>query len=92
MRTVRIVITGQVQGVGFRMWLAEEAETVDVNGWVANRRDGSVEAVLSGDEDAVELLILICRSGPRGARVAGVSVTAEPAANLRTGFTIRPNF
>ena len=92
MRTVRIVITGHVQGVGFRMWLAEEAETVDVNGWVANRRDGSVEAVLSGDEDAVELMILICRSGPRGARVANVSVTPEPATSVGNGFTIRPNF
>ena len=92
MRTVRIVITGSVQGVGFRMWLAEEAETVDVNGWVANRRDGSVEAVLSGDEDAVELLVMICRSGPRGAKVGGVSVTPEPAVGVGTGFIIRPDF
>jgi acylphosphatase len=85
----RLVIRGIVQGVGFRYAAAEAAEREGVCGWVRNARDGSVEALVQGDDAAVERMVEWCRSGPRGARVS--SVEREPAdvhAEFR-GFTIR---
>jgi len=75
----RLVIAGQVQGVGFRDWLAEKAEALGVDGWVRNRRDGTVEALIAGDTDAVEELARLCRRGPRLARVTSITEElAEP--------------
>jgi acylphosphatase len=70
MRIVRhVVIRGRVQGVGFRAFVEDEALGRGVEGWVRNRRDGSVEAVFAGDADIVAGLIEACRRGPPGARV-----------------------
>ena len=66
---VRLRIHGRVQGVWYRSWLVEEASSRSVDGWVRNRADGTVEAVLAGEPGAVRALIERCREGPRLARV-----------------------
>lgn len=70
----RVVVRGRVQGVGYRAWTEEEALRHDLGGWVRNRRDGTVEAVFSGPDEAVAAMIAACRQGPRGARVDAVDV------------------
>ena len=73
-----LTISGRVQGVGFRYSMIEEAERLGVTGWVRNRRDGSVEAVVDGTPQAVEAILAWARSGPRGARVTEVQVNEVP--------------
>lgn len=75
-RSVRVVITGRVQGVGFRYSLAEAALREGVTGWCRNRPDGAVEAIFCGVAGAVAALEGWCRVGPPGARVETVS--SEP--------------
>lgn len=84
----RVVVHGQVQGVFFRDTTRRVAQQRGVAGWVANRWDGTVEAVFEGDEDAVERLVGFCREGPRGAQVESVDVTEEEPEGL-TGFNVR---
>jgi acylphosphatase len=67
-----VMVTGRVQGVGYRAWLADEAATRGLTGWVRNRRHGSVEAVFAGDEQNVAAMIAACRHGPSFARVENV--------------------
>ena len=74
--TMRLKITGRVQGVGFRYEMSDVAHELGVTGWVRNRRDGSVEAMVSGAPDAVEKIIEWARRGPRSARVTGVEIEA----------------
>jgi acylphosphatase len=82
MNVVRhVVIRGRVQGVGYRMWSEDLAERLGLEGWVRNRRDGSVEAVFAGPEQAVMAAIESCRGGPRGAHVDTIDVE-EGDANL----------
>ena len=69
----RLVITGRVQGVGFRAWTRREARRRGLRGWVRNRSDGSVEALLIGDAAAVDGLAEACRRGPTMARVDGIA-------------------
>ncbi|OZD46465.1 acylphosphatase [Rhodococcus sp. 06-1477-1B] len=88
MRTVTITVSGRVQGVGFRFSLRAEAERLGVHGWVRNRRDGSVEAVLVGDPDAVESVIAWAHDGPAGARVDDLDVL-ESGEQSASGFEIR---
>ena len=66
---VHVTIHGRVQGVGFRAFVAQEAHARRLEGWVRNRRDGSVEAVFAGDAAIVEDMIEVCRRGPLGSRV-----------------------
>ena len=66
---VRIVISGRVQGVWYRGWTADEARARGLDGWVRNRRDGTVEAVFEGARAAVEGMIEACWRGPPAARV-----------------------
>ena len=68
----RLIISGRVQGVGFRDWMVATAERLGVFGWVRNRRDGTVEAVLDGDEAAIAELLRACRRGPRLAEVSEI--------------------
>jgi len=84
----RIVVHGHVQGVFFRDSVRRAAQQRGVNGWVANRADGTVEAVFEGEPEAVERLIAFCREGPRGAQVESIDVTEENPENL-TSFTVR---
>jgi acylphosphatase len=74
MRSVRLLITGRVQRVGYRMWAERTALSLGIRGWVRNRRDGSVELLAIGDDDPVASLIDACRQGPHAAIVTGVSV------------------
>ena len=76
---VRILITGRVQGVGFRAWVCGEARRRGLRGWVRNRHDGSVEALLIGDGPALEAMIEACRQGPAMARVGDIA--RSPAAD-----------
>jgi acylphosphatase len=88
-RAVRVVIAGRVQGVGFRAFVVQEAKRLDVAGWVRNRRDGTVEAVLIGPSDAVEMIIALCRDGPALADVRDVAVSDYAGPEL-TRFTELP--
>ena len=87
LRRVRVRIQGRVQGVFFRDTLRRRAESRGVAGWVTNRGDGTVEAVLEGRESDIEALIGFCRQGPARAEVEDVDVTPEPPEGL-TGFKI----
>ena len=71
-----LIITGRVQGVGYRYRMSDVAQELGVNGWVRNRRDGSVEAIVSGAPDAVDKIIEWARHGPRNALVTGVEIEA----------------
>ena len=85
----RLIIEGTVQGVGFRQALAREATAMGLDGWVRNRRNGTVEACLRGAPDDVEALAAWSRHGPPGARVTGVTRTEADEADITgTGFQV----
>ena len=90
--TRRLSITGRVQGVGFRYSLHAEARARGVRGWVRNRRDGSVEALLQGEAAAVEATIAWARRGPPAARVDRVELLPEgdEAGRSHAGFEQLP--
>jgi acylphosphatase len=80
-KIVRVTIGGDVQGVGYRAWMEMEARAAGVRGWVRNRLNGDVEALLAGPPDTVEALCAACWWGPSQARVDKVEVVqADPAA------------
>ncbi|HTM60012.1 MAG TPA: acylphosphatase [Burkholderiales bacterium] len=92
MRTRQIRVSGRVQGVGYRFALRDEALRLGVKGWVRNRADGSVEALLQGDDDAVAALVAWAQRGPRAAKVDAVrDETAPDVDYLASGFEIRPS-
>jgi acylphosphatase len=84
----RVVVHGHVQGVFFRDGMRRHAVRDGVAGWVRNNADGTVEAVLEGEPEAVERLVDFARRGPRGAWVESVDVHAEEPEGLR-GFDVR---
>lgn len=89
MRPRHLFISGRVQGVGFRDWLRDEARAHGLQGWVRNRADGRVEAVLAGEEPAIEAVLLLVRRGPPLAQVTEVVESfCEPPAE--PGFVRRP--
>jgi acylphosphatase len=95
MLVIHLRIEGKVQGVGFRQWTAREARQRGLSGFVRNRADGSVEALFSGDADAVSALAEACGRGPYGARVERVDVRPAQEEHLALSaadFTIRPTF
>jgi acylphosphatase len=85
----RYVIRGRVQGVGFRFFTEAAAEREAVHGWVQNRADGSVEAWLEGDAEAVDRVEARLRRGPSGARIDHVEVEDAVPTGRPTGFSIR---
>jgi acylphosphatase len=89
MRSVRLTITGRVQGVGYRIWAERTASALGLRGWVRNRADGGVELLATGADDAVASLIEACRQGPRAAVVTGVAV-ADAEDDGSAGFSARP--
>ena len=72
MSSKRLIISGRVHGVGYRAWMVAQASAMGVDGWVRNRADGTVEALMSGEADAVEELARACRRGPRFAQVDSI--------------------
>ena len=91
----QVMIRGRVQGVGYRAWVEHQALAHNLEGWVRNRRDGSVEALFAGPADVVADLIARCRRGPSSARVDAVAEEpAHPdALNLRRAgerFSVLP--
>lgn len=87
-KTLRVVVSGRVQGVWFRAWTEREAKALGLDGWVRNRSDGSVEAVISGTGDAVETMVAALWKGPDLAQVDHVEQHPheEPVA---PGFEVR---
>lgn len=86
-RSVHAVIRGRVQGVSYRAWTREQAARLGLSGWVRNRDDGAVEAVITGPAAAVDALLAACRDGPPAARVEGIAVeSAEPVTG--SGFRV----
>jgi acylphosphatase len=94
--TIRqLVIRGRVQGVGYRAWVEHQARTLALEGWVRNRRDGSVEALFAGPAETVAKMTALCRRGPSSARVETVTEEAAgtDALHLRRageGFSVLP--
>jgi acylphosphatase len=91
----QVTITGRVQGVGYRAWVAHQARAHRLEGWVRNRRDGSVEALFAGPADVVSEMVTRCRRGPASARVDAVQdePASSDALNLRRsgeGFSVLP--
>ena len=91
-RVVRLIVRGRVQGVGFRAFVEDEANLLALDGWVRNRRDGTVEALVAGPASEVEALIAAARRGPPASRVEAVEVGNADAAELmgRSGFLTLP--
>lgn len=86
---LRVVVSGRVQGVSYRAWMVAEARGRGLAGWVRNRRDGTVEAVLSGPAGAVLAMVRDCHRGPAAARVSTVHSEAFAAPHVE-GFQQRP--
>ena len=89
-KMVRLLISGRVQGVGYRDWMIETAVALGVDGWVRNRLDGTVEALAAGTIAAVDALVRAAWSGPAAARVTAVDVSAPAEPLPATGFSRRP--
>ncbi|MBI4754202.1 MAG: acylphosphatase [Betaproteobacteria bacterium] len=85
----RVLVHGQVQGVGFRYAMCRQATHLGVQGWVRNRRDGAVEAHIEGADGAMAALIEWARGGPAGAGVSHVEVELAAEGSF-AGFDIRP--
>lgn len=85
----RLVVHGRVQGVFYRGWAVETARSLSLAGWVRNRRDGTVELTIGGDETAMDEMIARCRQGPPAARVTRIDVT-DVEMDLPAGFASRP--
>jgi len=88
-RTVRVRITGRVQGVAYRAWTERNAVALGLTGWVRNRQDGAVEALFSGEASEVAEMLNRCWDGPPAAAVTHVA-TSELEAPPPTGFAILP--
>lgn len=86
---LRLRITGRVQGVWYRGATQAEARRLGVDGWVRNLADGSVEALIEGEADAVRALADWCRTGPPGAHVTALHQTSEPTGDDLADFEIR---
>jgi acylphosphatase len=86
----RLTITGRVQGVGYRDWAMDTGLRLGLTGWVRNRRDGAVEALIVGEEEAVGQMIDACRRGPPLARVDEIDVDPVDLDILPQGFSRLP--
>ena len=83
-----IVITGRVQGVGFRYWLYKAAVRNNINGWVKNKISGEVEALLIGNAVKIDSLIKLCEKGPSSSKVTKVEVQNYKKEYLKKSFEI----
>jgi acylphosphatase len=87
-RAVHVLISGFVQGVGFRAWTERRATALGLSGWVRNTEEGDVEAVFAGPSDRVEAMVSACMEGPRHSRVDAVKLLG-PAGVISGSFSIR---
>lgn len=87
-KCVHIVVEGRVQGVFFRAYTEEEANRLGLTGWVRNRRDGSVEAVIEGDSEKIKAMLRWLQKGSPQATVTRVRVTEKEPENQYNDFTI----
>jgi len=90
MKATRLRITGRVQGVGYRAAFLHEAQRLGLSGWVRNRLDGSVEALVAGDAAALQAIAAWARRGPTLARVDAVALEDVPDAQMDGGMEMRP--
>ena len=88
MKRIHIIVTGTVTGVGFRWWLKMEAEKRRIYGFVKNRTEDEVEAVLLGEDKNVDELIKLVRKGPSSARVENLNIQNYQKEYLRKSFDI----
>jgi acylphosphatase len=88
MKTIRFFISGSVQGIGYRQWLKHQAEKVRITGWVKNRTDGSVEAVVSGDDQNVDALIRRARKGPPLTHVVDITIAPYTRKETFSSFSV----
>jgi acylphosphatase len=86
-----LIISGTVQGVGYRAAFETQARALELSGWVRNRHDGSVEALVEGEASALERIIAWAKRGPAMAQVTNVEVAdASDAGLVSKGFAVRP--
>ena len=88
-KTIRVIISGRVQGVCFRMETERAAEKFGIYGWVRNRRDGTVEALIEGTSDKIDEMLNWCREGPPLAKVTDLKIFEEEYRGEYKDFTIR---
>lgn len=89
MATQRIFVSGRVQGVGYRDWVVRTAQRTGLTGWVRNLKDGRVEILVFGDDEALGKLVEGCREGPPLARVDHVEAWPADGEKAHKGFTKR---
>jgi len=87
-RRLHIIVSGVVQGVGYRAWSAREAQTLGLTGWVRNLPNGSVEILCEGGRDALDLFTVRLRVGPPSARVSDLVISEEPPQGNLAPFSI----
>ena len=85
----RLTITGRVQNVWYRDWLVEQAQAIGITGWVRNRADGSVEALVCGSSEMIDAIAAKARQGSPASRVADVAIEEAPP-QVHDGFAKRP--
>ena len=83
-----LVISGRVQGVGFRHWLQRKAEEKNIFGWVKNKIEGDVEALIIGNEKEINDLIKLCEKGPLSSNVDRVKISEYKKDYLKKSFNI----
>jgi acylphosphatase len=90
--TLRIVMIGRVQNVGMRNWIKRKCTTLDINGWVRNKKaDETVEALFQGDEDDVAEILQLCYNGPSFAHVKKIKEFPSKEESIPKGFFILPS-
>jgi acylphosphatase len=87
--TLHLIISGRVQGVGYRAWAQRSARKLGLSGWVRNLTDGSVEAVVRGPVEVVNQFVGACQAGPTLARVTAVDTVVIEKTEVLTGFEQR---
>lgn len=88
-RKVHIIVSGRVQGVGFRYSTYNKAKELNINGWVKNTFDGKVEAMLEGDENNIREMLSWCGKGPSMAFVSNIEILEQPYIEEYKEFTIK---
>lgn len=90
MKSTRAIITGRVQGVGYRAWTVSTASKLQLKGWVRNLSNGSVEAVFYGSDEQLATMLAACKKGPMLARVDAIETFAFEETLAEENFTAKP--